>query len=186
MIAACAGGLLFAGTSWWSDYPVLVRAAWLAGAACMQLRLIANLLDGMVAIERRVASPVGELYNEVPDRISDAAAFIGLGYAAGGSIEWGLLAALAAVFTAYIRAMAKVAGAPQDYSGPMAKPQRMFLTTVVALYCAISPLAWQPQFAWLGEGGLPALALAIIAIGGLLTAMRRLWRAASFLARAVK
>src|SRR4051812_42207120 len=46
------------------------RIAWLAGGLLIQLRLLANMLDGMVAVEGGRASPVGELYNEVPDRVS--------------------------------------------------------------------------------------------------------------------
>jgi phosphatidylglycerophosphate synthase len=39
------------------------------------------MLDGMVALASCRDSKVGELYNEVPDRVSDAAVFIGVGYA---------------------------------------------------------------------------------------------------------
>jgi CDP-diacylglycerol--glycerol-3-phosphate 3-phosphatidyltransferase len=38
-------------------------------ALCIQLRLICNLLDGMVAMEGGKGSPVGKLYNEFPDRM---------------------------------------------------------------------------------------------------------------------
>ncbi|HEU5431564.1 MAG TPA: CDP-alcohol phosphatidyltransferase family protein [Thermomicrobiales bacterium] len=175
MLAAIAGAVALAATSLESPW---TRLLWLVGAAGAQLRLLANMLDGMVAIESGRASPVGELFNEVPDRISDAAMFIGLGYAAGGNPALGYLAALAAVFTAYVRAMAKVAGAPQDFGGPMAKPQRMFVVTLVSLYNALAPSAWQPGW------GLAAIALAIIAAGGLLTACLRLHRAAAYLRQA--
>jgi len=173
---------VLAGLAFWStrDYPDFARYAWIAGAALVQMRLLANMFDGMVAIARANASPVGELYNEVPDRLSDAAMLIGLGYAAGSSPVLGYLAALAAVFTAYVRSMSKVAGAPQDYCGPMAKPQRVFAVTVLALFMALTPAAWQPQWgehAW----GLPAAALAVIFFGALLTAARRLSHAAAFL-----
>src|SRR5205823_1521752 len=40
---------------------------WVAGAVFVQVRLLANLYDGMVAVLREVASPLGELFNEVPD-----------------------------------------------------------------------------------------------------------------------
>lgn len=175
MLAAIVGGAALAATSFDSPWS---RLLWLVGAAGAQLRLLANMLDGMVAIESGRASPVGELFNEVPDRVSDAAMFIGLGYAAGGSPALGYLAALAAVFTAYVRAMAKIAGAPQDFGGPMAKPQRMFVVTVVSLYHAATPSDWQP--AW----GLASIALAVIAAGGLLTAVLRLRRAAVYLRQA--
>ena len=57
------------------------RIFWLVAALGAQLRLTANMLDGMVALASCRDSKVGELYNEVPDRVSDAAVFIGVGYA---------------------------------------------------------------------------------------------------------
>ncbi len=173
------------------------RFGFLAAAALIQLRLLANMLDGMVAIESSQASPVGELYNEVPDRISDAATLIGLGYAAGGDVVLGYAAAGVAVFTAYIRAAGKVAGAAQAFCGPMAKPQRMFTVTVVALYCGLMPADWQPAWgAAAGSGdprltwgdprqtwGLPAAALGLVILGGLWTALRRLRRIAAALSQ---
>jgi phosphatidylglycerophosphate synthase len=141
------------------------------------------MLDGMVAVETHTASPVGELYNEVPDRISDTATLVGLGCAAGSLPPLGYLAALAAVFTAYVRAVGKVAGAPQDYSGPMAKQQRMFVATLMALYGALAPYSWQARWPAESAWGLPAWALVLIAVGSVLTAIRRLLRSAAFLKR---
>jgi phosphatidylglycerophosphate synthase len=130
------------------------------------------MLDGMVAIEAGQASPVGELYNEVPDRVSDVATLIGAGFAAGGNVILGFSASLVALFTAYVRAVGKAAGAPQQFCGPMAKQQRMFLVSFVGLYCALLPATWQPPW------GLMTASLSIIVITGLLTAVRRLLRTA--------
>jgi phosphatidylglycerophosphate synthase len=143
---------------------------WLLSAGLVQLRLLCNLIDGMVAVESGKRSPLGELYNEVPDRVSDAATLVGLGFAAGGTPWLGFLAAILAVFVAYVRAAAKIAGAPQDYSGPMAKPHRMFVVTVTALTCAVAP-GW--RFATIG--------LVVVVAGCILTSVRRLVRAARFL-----
>jgi phosphatidylglycerophosphate synthase len=174
-----AAGIALAGTTYAAGWE---RFAWLAGALLIQLRLLANLLDGMVAIESQRASPVGELYNEVPDRVSDTATLIGAGYAIGGDITLGYLAACAAMFTAYVRATGKAVGAPQEYCGPMAKQQRMALMTVIALYCGAAPAVWQPT--WGGPGrGLVTIALLIIVLGSVLTAVRRLVRIASNLRR---
>jgi phosphatidylglycerophosphate synthase len=179
MIAAMVGGAALSATSLQSPY---VRLLWLAAAVLVQLRLLANMLDGMVAIRRNLASPLGELYNEAPDRISDAAVLIGAGYAAGGHPLLGLAAALAAVFTAYVRSMVKSAGAPQDFCGPMAKQQRMFTITLLALYGAAAPLAWQPQWTIASEEfGLASVVLALVLIGSIFTAIRRLVRAARHL-----
>jgi phosphatidylglycerophosphate synthase len=181
-----AAGIVLASTSWCSSMEQ--RIAWLAAALLIQFRLLANMLDGMVAIECRKASPVGELFNEVPDRISDVATLVGAGYASGGDVTLGYLAACIALFTAYVRAMGKAAGAAQEFCGPMAKQQRMFLVTVIAVYSSLTPDAWRPHwqsFFTLQAGeserewGLMALALALIVIGGLATAVRRLRRIAA-------
>ena len=151
------------------------------GAGLMQIRLLANMLDGIVAMQTAQASPVGELFNEVPDRVSDSAIFIGAGYAAGGIPALGYLAALTAVFTAYVRAAGKVAGAHQEFCGPMAKPQRMALMSVAALYVGFAPATWQPRFDSLPDWGVIAWALLVVVVGSLATALRRLGRIANAL-----
>jgi phosphatidylglycerophosphate synthase len=109
------------------------------------------------------------LFNEVPDRIADAAVLLGAGVAAGrGGVALGLAAALAAVATAYVRAVGKTAGAPSDFSGPMAKQQRMALVTALAIWCAVAPNGW-------GTGSaLPAVVLWIVIVGSVVTAANRL------------
>ncbi len=128
------------------------------------------MFDGMVAIARGVASPVGELYNEIPDRLSDSAVLIGLGVAAG---DWalGALAALTSMATAYVRAVGKAAGAPSDFGGPMAKQQRMALATLVAFWLGLAPSAWQQQ---LPPADILRALLLLIIVGTGLTAGRRL------------
>jgi phosphatidylglycerophosphate synthase len=113
-----AGGVLIAWGAGW--------ACWIGAAICAQLRLLCNLLDGMVAMEGGKASRLGSLYNDLPDRLSDAALLIPLGYAAGS--PWlGWAAALVATFTAYVRVLGGSLGQPQDFSGIMAKQHRMNL-----------------------------------------------------------
>ncbi len=161
-IAACLAGVAFALTR---QVPGAARPLWLLGAALVQARLMANLLDGMVAIGRGVASATGELFNEVPDRVSDTAVLVGLGWAAG-QLALGFAAALAAMATAYIRAIGKGLGQPSDFSGPMAKQQRMALVTFLAVVCAVLPAGW--------IAGWPQIALWLVTLGALLTAARRL------------
>jgi phosphatidylglycerophosphate synthase len=167
MVAGLLAGAALVLTARWEP---AARALWLAAAAFIQLRLVANLLDGMVAIESGTASKVGELYNEVPDRVSDTAALAGLGYAAGGDPVLGWAAALAAMFTAYVRTTGKGAGAKHDFRGPMAKQQRMALVTLLALVCAAAPRAWQA----VGGRSLAWWVLVAIIAGSVLTALRRL------------
>ena len=85
MAAGVLSGISLAATA--HVGPTAAALLWLAAALFAQLRLLGNLLDGMVAIAAGKASRVGELYNEVPDRVSDAAILVGLGYATGG-VPW--------------------------------------------------------------------------------------------------
>jgi phosphatidylglycerophosphate synthase len=167
MFAGVAGGIALAATAHWPD---AARPMWLAGAGLVQLRLLCNMLDGMVAVATRTTSPVGEIYNEVPDRVSDAATLVGLGYAVGGAPWVGWAAAVLAMFTAYVRAVGKSAGAGSRFEGPMAKPQRMFLVTLAALWSGLTPASWQPA----GSHGVATWALALIAFGSAITGARRL------------
>jgi phosphatidylglycerophosphate synthase len=167
MAAGVLAGVALAGTA---QFPNQARWLWLAGAALVQLRLLANMFDGMVALETGNTSAVGELFNEVPDRVSDAATLIGLGYAAGSHPAAGFAAACVALFVAYLRAMGKATGAGQQFCGPMAKPQRMFFVTMAALWCGLAPEAWRT---WAGVG-VPVWVLGLVVLGGALTAVRRL------------
>ena len=93
---------LAAGAAFWATARVSGPAWpwWLAGALLVQLRLLCNLLDGMVAVEGGRRSAVGELFNEVPDSVSDAATLVGLGYAVGSVPVLGWAAALVALLVA--------------------------------------------------------------------------------------
>ncbi len=176
MLSGIVSGIALASTSF---TPEFARVGWIAGAVFAQVRLLANMFDGMVAIQRGEASPVGELYNEVPDRVSDAAILIGLGYAAGSDIAMGYVAACAALFVAYVRAIAKAAGAPNDFCGPMAKQHRMAIVTLTSVFCGLSPHSWTGD--WVVTFGPASLALLVIAVGAMLTSIRRLLRAGAYL-----
>ncbi|HTU65247.1 MAG TPA: CDP-alcohol phosphatidyltransferase family protein [Steroidobacteraceae bacterium] len=138
----------------------------LAGAAGIQLRLLCNLLDGMVAIEGGRKSKVGVLYNEVPDRVADSLFLVALGYVIG--IPWlGWLAALAAAVTAYIRVLGGTFGLAQDFRGPLAKQHRM---AVMTAGCVLG----SGEFLWRGTIHMVEAAAWIIAFGALLTCLTRI------------
>ena len=146
--------------------------AWLGlivAALCVQGRLMCNLLDGLVAVEGGRKSKGGDLFNEIPDRLEDSLFLAGAGLACG-HVALGLVAALLAVFTAYVRAFAASLGQGQDFSGPLSKPQRMFFLSVGLLAAAAGSLC---NF----TGNILAWALAFIALGTALTGARRIVRA---------
>ncbi len=136
------------------------RAAALIGAAvCIQLRLLANLLDGMVAVEHGRGSHAGPIWNELPDRFADILFLAGAGYAAQAS-GWpcgdilGWSAAVLAVLTAYLRELGRGLGLPADFRGPMAKPHRMAALTATCVVAALEPI-----WGWRGQALLIGLAV---------------------------
>jgi phosphatidylglycerophosphate synthase len=136
-------------------------------AIAVQLRLLCNLLDGMVAVEGGRGTPVGALFNEVPDRVADSLLLVAWGYACGlGWLGW--LAALAAALTAYIRVLGGSLGLKQDFRGPMAKQHRMALLTATCLLAMVEALVRG------GSGLVLPAGLAVVAAGALLTCWMRL------------
>lgn len=135
-------------------------------ALCVQLRLLCNMLDGMVAIEGGKQSKVGALYNEVPDRIADSLFIVALGYAVFE--PWlGWLGALLAAKTAYIRVLGGAVGLAQDFRGPMAKPHRMFVMTLACLIGAVELHFYISNHALI-------IAAYVIAIGSGITCITRI------------
>jgi phosphatidylglycerophosphate synthase len=154
---AAIGATLLA---WWPT-----PAGLLVCALCIQLRLLCNLIDGMVAVEGGKGSALGRIYNEFPDRVTDSILIIALGYACG--IAWlGWLGALFALATAYVRVFGGSLGLAQDFRGPLAKAQRMAVLTVACL-AAAAEMFWHAQ-----RYALLAAAV-VIAAGSLITCITR-------------
>jgi phosphatidylglycerophosphate synthase len=136
--------------------PGFLQMLWLLiAAASIQARLVCNLIDGMVAVEGDAAEPDGPFWNEAPDRLSDLFLLIGAGIAAGNS-GLGTFAAALAIATAYLRELGRAEGFPPDYSGPLAKPQRMAVLTIgtvlAAFYATTWVLTWTLWIIVLGTG----------------------------------
>lgn len=156
------------------------RAALLVAAAVLiQVRLLCNLLDGMIAIEGGRRTAHGELFNELPDRASDVIVLVCAGYASplpAWSAPLGWAAAVLAVLTAYVRAFGGALTGRQDFCGPMAKAHRMAVVTAASLLAAAEAALARPPVA------LPG-ALAVVVLGCLVTLARRIRRIARDLAR---
>lgn len=141
----------------------------LAAAACIQLRLLCNLVDGLIAVEGGFASPAGEVWNDLPDRIADPLILIGAGLAVKampGGTTLGWLAALLALLTAYVRVLGGSLGLAQSFAGPMAKQHRMFAVTVGCIGGAVeSGLGAPPRTLY--------AALVLVVLGSAFTVVRR-------------
>ena len=145
---------------WWPNVTGLLFCA-----LCIQLRLLCNLLDGLVAVEGGKGSALGKIYNEFPDRITDSLFLVAMGYSCGA--PWlGWLCALLAVLTAYVRIFGGSLGFAQNFRGPLAKAQRMAVLTVACIIGAAETF-------WHTERYALYAAAVIIAVGSLLTCITR-------------
>lgn len=150
-IASIAVAALAGLCAWWGF--------WWAAAVGIQVRLLCNLFDGMVAVEGGKATPAGGVYNELPDRLADTFILVGVGYGCGWP-QLGLWCALGAALTAYIRVLGASLGTPHFFFGPMAKQHRMAVVTVALL----AAQWWR---------GFLTLSLALVLLGTLVTCWRR-------------
>jgi phosphatidylglycerophosphate synthase len=169
---ASVGFALIAGVAFYaapSLAPGGQATALLAAAAAIQLRLLCNMLDGMLAVEEGLKTRTGDVYNDLPDRVADVLILVGAGYAIRdlpGGAPLGWAAAVAALFTAYVRLLGGSLGVTQHFIGPMAKQHRMFALTLAALLAAVELMAGTPPRA------MP-IALVAIVVGSIATAWRR-------------
>lgn len=161
------------------EQPFLISVCLVLAAVMVQLRLICNLLDGMVAERSNSNSPIGRIYNEAPDRVSDILLLLGFGCLANTHLTFafGAIAACMAVLTAYVRMLAHEVGTAQPFLGPMAKPHRMALLILSLIVLAFIPdhLAeqwWGPSQSW----GIVELVLWLIIFGCIITCWRRMSR----------
>ena len=139
-IAFAALGLILYALSLFG--PGILQTLWLLlAAATIQARLVCNLIDGMVAVEGGQGTKDGPFWNEAPDRLSDLLFLIGARIAAGNP-GLGALAAALAIATAYIRELGRAEGFPADFSGTLAKPQRMAVLTAGTVLAAIYAAEW--------------------------------------------
>lgn len=179
LFAALAGLTLFFALT--HSLPLIRAILLIISALMIQGRLICNLLDGMVAVEGGMKSPVGAVYNELPDRIADTLIIIGVGYGLSSyfpvAITLGWVGAFFAVMTAYVRVLGGSCGLEQRFTGPMAKQHRMALLTIVTLIAAFIPINWG---IWLFF-----ISLWIIILGSALTTIFRTRRILRDLAQGV-
>jgi len=164
----------------------LTRALWLLlGVIGILGRLLCNLFDGLVAVEGGLKTATGEIFNDLPDRISDLVLMVASGYAAamqvGNTDAWhqaGWCAAALSILTAYIRYLGAAQKVGHFFLGPMAKQQRM----AVLILSAILSVALEPHL--LKVGTCFRAGLVIIIVGSIITCVRRVRKIAAALNKA--
>jgi phosphatidylglycerophosphate synthase len=136
-LAAVLASLAIAGVFYIS---LNIRAAYICIPFLVFFRLMFNALDGMVARQTGCASRIGEVHNEVADRLSDIITIFAVGLSGNGN---GILAGVTCsvmLLSSYIGIVGKSAGGSRIYSGIMCKPDRLFLMGVAAIAAL-----WLPQ-----------------------------------------
>ncbi len=132
LVVGLAGGICLALSP---DQPwLLLLVPFLAAA-----RLVMNVLDGMVARESgRPPERIGEVWNELGDRVADAAFLAGLAFVPEVGAPLAMFAIVAALFASYAGLAARAAGGRRLYGGIMSKPGRMITLAVAAVVAFIT------------------------------------------------
>lgn len=92
---------------------------------CVLLRLLFNLMDGLVAREQGLADAWGEVKNEFGDRLADSAIFLGLAFGDYADTRLAALVIALVLCVSYLGLLGKALGGARLYSGVFGKGDRM-------------------------------------------------------------
>jgi len=107
--------------------------AWLCLPVWLFLRMALNAIDGMMAREHDMKSPLGAILNEAGDIIADVALSIPFVFVLGLNSLIVILFIIAAVGTEFIGVLGIQIGASRRYDGPMGKSDRAVLIGCLGL-----------------------------------------------------
>jgi CDP-diacylglycerol--glycerol-3-phosphate 3-phosphatidyltransferase len=127
------------------------------------LRTACNALDGMVARGLGVSSAIGEVANEVLDRLSDAAIFLSIGFSGHADLGLAGVATAAILINSYVGIVGKSAGGNRVYVGIMGKADRMIIVGVLG----IVTFFYQHELVW-------PIAVMVVIAGTLVSTFQRL------------
>jgi len=124
------------------------------------LRMALNAIDGMLAREHGMQSPLGGILNELSDVVSDAALYLPFALVAGISPLIVITVVVLAIVAEMTGVVAVQIGASRRYDGPMGKSDRAFVFGLLALLLGLGV-----DLRWWDDAGLAAVAvLSIITI----------------------
>jgi len=114
---------------------ILYETPWvlLLVPATLLVRMALNAIDGMLAREHDMQSPLGGLLNELGDVVSDIALYAPLGLIAGVSPVAVNVAVVLAVLSEMTGVVAVQIGASRRYDGPMGKSDRALAFGLLAV-----------------------------------------------------
>jgi CDP-diacylglycerol---glycerol-3-phosphate 3-phosphatidyltransferase len=104
-------------------------------------RMALNALDGMMAREHHMATPLGAVLNELGDVVSDLAIYLPLAMVSD-SARWPVVAfAFGAVLSEFAGVLGVALGSTRRYEGPMGKSDRAFVVGALGILTV-----WRPAF----------------------------------------
>lgn len=127
------------------------------------IRMALNAMDGMLAREHGMQSPLGAILNELGDVVSDIALYAPLAVVPGVNGGWIAAFAVVMVITEMAGTVAVQTGASRRYDGPLGKSDRAFAVGLIGLLLGLG----LPVGGWLNGG------FALLSLLSLLTAFNR-------------
>ena len=113
----------------------------------MFIRMALNAIDGMLAREHGMKTPLGAILNELCDVISDAALYLPFALLPEIAPWLVVLLVVAAIISEMTGVVAVQIGASRRYDGPMGKSDRAFVFGALALALGLG----MPSGSWLNE-----------------------------------
>lgn len=111
------------------------------------MRMALNAIDGMLAREHGMKSPLGAILNELCDVISDVALYLPFALLPEISLWIIVLLVIAAIISEMTGVIAIQIGASRRYDGPMGKSDRAFVFGAIALALGLG----MSSGSWLNE-----------------------------------
>lgn len=107
-------------------------------------RMGLNAMDGMLAREHDLKTPLGSILNELGDVVSDAVLYLPFALVPGISPSWIVGIVLLAGLTEMAGVLGVVVAGHRPYDGPMGKSDRAFVfgTLALALGLGLPPASW--------------------------------------------
>ncbi len=103
------------------------------------VRTALNALDGLVARDLKVINKkFGEVLNEIIDRLSDLAIFLGIAFASYVNVYLAFTSIILILLNSYLAILSKAAGGKRRYEGIMGKADRMFWLSVAVILIYIT------------------------------------------------
>ncbi len=125
------------------------------------VRMALNAIDGMLAREHGMKSPLGAILNELGDVLADAALYLPFAALAGAPAGWIVIAVVLAVTSEMAGVVAVQIGASRRYDGPLGKSDRAFVIGAVALALGLGvPVGVWLDWTFIAVAGLLAITIA--------------------------